>query len=334
MLKRLALIAVGLLSLSAVGAVLAYRSYQRFLVTPLNYTEPVVLTVISGQGYRTIVDRLEREGVVKHRWHWWVLGRHSDLAGRIQAGEFALPVGLAAPDVLRYLADGRVVQYALTIVDGWTFKELMFAVSQHQALEHTLLELDSEEVARRIDVDLHHPEGWFEPETYYFPRGTSDLSVYQRAYKAQQQRLAEIWATRAPDLPLKDPIELLILASIVEKETGLASERAEIAGVFVRRLRKGMRLQTDPTVIYGLGDGFDGDLRRRDLRTDTPYNTYTRHGLPPTPIAMPGEAALKAVAHPADGDSLYFVARGDGSHQFSNTLDEHNAAVRKYQLKK
>ncbi|MFK7957513.1 MAG: endolytic transglycosylase MltG [Lysobacterales bacterium] len=334
MLKRLTILVLGLIIVAVVGAAWAYRSYQDFTAAPLPHAQSVMLTVIPGQGYRAIVDQLAREGVVKHRWHWWVLGRRSELAGRIQAGEFAVPVGLTAPQVLKYLADGRVVQHALTIVDGWTFKELVEAVSQHPALDHTLQELEREVIAQRIDADLTHPEGWFEPETYYFPRGTTDLSVFQRAYAAQKRRLADVWSGRDVDLPLKDPKELLILASIVEKETGLATERAEIAGVFVRRLRKGMRLQTDPTVIYGLGDDFDGDIRRRDLRADTPYNTYTRHGLPPTPIAMPGKAALEAVAHPGDGDALYFVARGDGSHQFSRTLDEHNLAVRKYQLKK
>ena len=179
-----------------------------------------------------------------------------------------------------------------------------------------------------------HPEGRFLPETYQFPRGSTDLEFLRRAYLGMEQALAEAWERRAKDLPLDSPYEALILASIVEKETGLASERARIAGVFVRRLKRGMRLQTDPTVIYGLGEGFDGNLRRKDLRTDTAYNTYTRQGLPPTPICLPGLDAIEAVLHPDEGNSLYFVARGDGSHEFSDTLKAHNRAVRKYQLKR
>jgi UPF0755 protein len=217
-------------------------------------------------------------------------------------------------------------------VEGWTFRQLLSALRRHEAVRDTLDGLSDEAIMARLGYPGKHPEGRFLPETYQFPRGTSDLEFLRRAYDGMQRALAAAWQGRAEDLPLDSPHEALVLASIVEKETGLASERARIAGVFVRRLRRGMRLQTDPTVIYGLGEAFDGNLRRRDLAADTPYNTYTRAGLPPTPICLPGKAAIEAVMHPAHGTSLYFVARGDGSHQFSDTLEAHNRAVQKYQL--
>ncbi|MEM1092060.1 MAG: endolytic transglycosylase MltG [Pseudomonadota bacterium] len=317
----------------ALGAGLwAYRSYQSFLDDPLPNSQPVPFTITSGQGFAAIIKDLEDEGLIQEPWHWWVLGRRSALASRIQAGEYQLSPGLRPNELLTLLAEGRVVQHALTIVEGWRFSDLAAAVDRHPALDHTLLELPATEIARRIDPELDHLEGWFLPETYYFPRNTTDVSLYQRAYAAMQQALAEAWERRDPEAPLTAPEEMLILASIVEKETGLASERAQIAGVFLRRLELRMRLQTDPTVIYGLGDAFDGNLRRRDLRSDTPYNTYTRFGLPPTPIALPGRAALDAVAQPEAGKALYFVARGDGSHQFSETLEAHNQAVQEYQI--
>ncbi len=318
---------------AGLGAALwAYRSYQTFLAEPLPNSTPVPFTITPGQGFAAIVDDLAAEGLVAQPWQWWVLGRRSNLASRIQAGEYLLSPELKPADLLALFAEGRVVQHALTIVEGWRFSDLAAAVDRHPALTHTLLELPANEIARRIDPELDHPEGWFLPETYYFPRGTTDLSLYQRAYADLKKALAGAWEQRASETPLKTPEEMLILASIVEKETGLASERAQIAGVFLRRLERRMRLQTDPTVIYGLGEAFDGDLRRRDLRTDTPYNTYTRFGLPPTPIALPGRAALEAVAQPEAGAALYFVARGDGSHQFSETLEAHNDAVQKYQI--
>ena len=219
-------------------------------------------------------------------------------------------------------------------MEGWNFKQVLAAVSGHEALKHTLKGLTDGEIMARLGHPGEHPEGRFYPDTYKFPRGTTDAAFLERAYQSMSRLLAEEWGKRDPDLPLKTPYEALILASIVEKETGVADERSEIAGVFVRRLRKGMKLQTDPTVIYGMGDNFKGNIRRRDLKQDTPYNTYVHTGLPPTPISMPGSAAIRAVLHPAPGKSLYFVARGDGSHYFSKSLAEHNRAVRKFQLKK
>jgi UPF0755 protein len=230
------------------------------------------------------------------------------------------------------LVNGEVVQHSLTIIEGWTFQQLLQAVRSHPMLTQTLADADPQAVMEALAEPGTHPEGWFYPDTYRFPRGTSDVEFLRRAYRVMQQRLAAEWEKRAEGLPLKSPYEALVLASLIERETAVAAERTRIAGVFVRRLRKGMRLQTDPTVIYGMGDAYEGRIRWRDLRTDTPYNTYTRHGLPPTPIAMPSGAAINAALNPADGKELYFVSRGDGSHHFSATLEEHNAAVRCYQL--
>jgi len=219
-------------------------------------------------------------------------------------------------------------------VEGWNFKQMRVAIAGQQALEQTLVELSDQEIMQRLGYADEHPEGRFLPDTYHFPKGTTDLAFLKRAYQAMQGLLDAEWEQRDPGLPLNSPYEALILASIVEKETGLASERPEIAGVFVRRLKKGMKLQTDPTIIYGMGESYKGNIRRRDLKQDTPYNTYLHKGLTPTPISMPGADALHAVLHPKEGKSLYFVAKGEGSHQFSKTLVEHNRAVRKYQLKR
>jgi UPF0755 protein len=222
----------------------------------------------------------------------------------------------------------------LTLVEGWNFREVLEAVREHPVIVDTLpAEATASDVMALLGHPDEHPEGRFFPDTYLFPRDTTDVQFLMRAFERMETILEDEWEQRAAELPLKDPYEALILASIIEKETGRADERTEIAGVFIRRLRKGMLLQTDPTVIYGLGDSFDGNLRRRDLEADNPYNTYRRAGLTPTPIAMPGRDAIHAALHPADGDALYFVAKGDGSHQFSATLGEHNRAVRRYQLK-
>jgi UPF0755 protein len=233
--------------------------------------------------------------------------------------------------LLRKLTQGEVIQYRLTLLEGWQFTQVRAALAQHPALQQTLSGLDADAVMTQLDLSCLHPEGQFFPDTYIFPRGTTDLELLRRAHKALRQNLAKTWEARAPTLPLTAPDELLTLASLVEKETGCAPERADVAGVFIRRLRKEMRLQSDPTVIYALGVQFDGNLRRVDLQLDSAYNTYVYPGLPPTPIALVGLAALQASAHPAEGDTLYFVARNDGCHAFSATLAEHNAAVRRYQ---
>jgi UPF0755 protein len=316
-----------LLVAAAVAGLLAWRDYQGFLDTPLTVpADGAVLTVAPGAGGYAVVDQLAARGMTEVGWRWRLLLRLEPTV--LRAGEYRLTPGMTPRDAIRHLASGAVIQYPFTIVEGWTFRQLAQALADHPELAHELpLDEPGGRDVREAFPELEHPEGWFLPETYLFTRGDSDLDLLRRAYDAMQDALAAAWQARDTGLPLETPYQLLILASIVEKETALPQERGQVAGVFVRRLQKGMRLQTDPTVIYGLGDAFDGDIRRRDLKTDTPYNTYTRHGLPPTPIALPGRASLEAAAHPEPGDTLYFVADGQGGHTFSRTLEEHQAAV-------
>lgn len=312
-----------------------HADYRRFLDTPLGVpTDGLVLEVKPGMGIGAIARELRRQpGLLRSTFYLEAYARFNGLAPRLKVGEYALAPGMTPRDLLERIATGQVIQYPLTVVEGWTFQQLRQALAAHPKIAQTLREASDAEIMARLDRPGRHPEGWFFPETYHFPAGFTDEAFLRRALTAMEQRLARAWSQRAADLPLDDPYQALILASIVEKETGLTAERPAIAGVFARRLREGMLLQTDPTVIYGLGAAFDGDLRRRDLVTDTPYNTYTRRGLPPTPIALPGAGALEAAVHPAAGDALYFVADGQGGHVFSRTLDEHNRAVRRYQLR-
>ncbi|GAB6041901.1 endolytic transglycosylase MltG [Endothiovibrio diazotrophicus] len=306
--------------------------YQRFAETPLAIARPLVLEVKPGRSVAALGRELAGRGLMRSPRYFTLLARIGGHGRRIKAGEYRLEPGVTPRGLLEKLVAGRPIEYAITLVEGWSFRQVMAAIEAEDRLEHSLAGMGGGEVMTRLGHPDEHPEGRFFPDTYRFPKGESDLSVLRRAYERMEQVLAEEWAGRESGLPLQGPYQALTLASIVEKETGRAAERPEIAGVFVRRLRKGMLLQTDPTVIYGLGDAFDGNLRRRDLKRDTPYNSYTRKGLPPTPIAMPGREAIRAVLHPADGNALYFVAKGDGSHHFSATLREHNRAVRKYQL--
>lgn len=314
------------------GGYMAYR-YQQFGEQPLTVpAQGVRLVVPPGASLRSVAHQLARDGVLDRPYLFRAMARIGGSAGQIKAGEYLIAPETTPRRLLQMLVAGEVVQHTLTIIEGWTFKQLMQAVRSHPALKQTLADADEQEVMAQLGVPDTHPEGWFYPETYHFPRGTSDLDFLRRAHRIMQQRLEAEWAERTEDLPLKSPYEALILASLIERETAVPAERTRIAGVFVRRLQKGMRLQTDPTVIYGMGDAYDGNIRLRDLRADTPYNTYTRGGLPPTPIAMPSGASINAALNPAHGDELYFVSRGDGTHHFSATLEEHNAAVRRYQL--
>ena len=328
-MRRYLAIAGLLALLSGVVAWQAWTRYQQFVATPLDLPPGGHVFVLQpGSSGSDIVAQLAERGFTRRGWQWRLLMRLEPHLYR--SGEYQLVAGMGPREVLTELASGRVIQYRLTLVEGWTFAQLARFLDANEALEHRY-ELSDPEVWPELlaALDLTHPEGWFLPETYQFTRGDADLDILARAHRSMLTELDAAWSTRAEDLPLNSPYELLILASIVEKETALDGERREIAGVFVRRLRKGMRLQTDPTVIYGLGEAFDGDIRRRDLQADTPYNTYTRGGLPPTPIAMPGRASLRAAAHPAEGDTLFFVADGNGGHTFSVTLEEHQAAVKK-----
>ncbi|HRY14829.1 MAG: endolytic transglycosylase MltG [Candidatus Competibacteraceae bacterium] len=330
MMWRWLLVSFGL----ALFLALLYADYQRFLDAPLEIpADDQVLEVKPGMGIGAIARRLQhRPGLSRPAFYLEAYTRLNGLAQRLQAGEYALSPGLTPRTLIDQIVAGRVIQYPLTVVEGWTFRQLRQALTAHPKLKQTLQGLSDEEVMARLGRSGEHPEGRFLPDTYHFPTGFTDEAFLRRAMMAMDRRLADIWQNRAPNLPLDNPYQALILASIVEKETGLPAERPEVAGVFVRRLRQGMLLQTDPTVIYGLGEAFDGNLRRRDLTTDTPYNTYIRKGLPPTPIALPGAAALRAAVNPADGDTLYFVANGEGGHVFSRTLNEHTQAIRRYQL--
>jgi len=269
--------------------------------------------------------------VLESRWRFELLARAMGTENRIQAGNYEVSVGITPYALLQKITSGDHRQDKLTIVEGWTFAQLRAALDAHPAVRHDLRGLSDADIATRLGIAPPAPEGMFFPETYFFAGGSSDFSVLQRAQRTMQSQLDALWATRAEGLPLDTPYQALILASIIEKETGQSTERTMIAAVFLNRLRIGMRLQTDPAVIYGMGAQFDGDLRKRDLLADGPYNTYTRTGLPPTPIALPGLAALTAALHPAPGKALYFVARGDGSSKFSDSLAEHERAVTKYQ---
>lgn len=308
-----------------------------FKSTPINLTEEKVFVVSPGSSLSKIAYAMQAEGLIVQPRYFSLLGRWSGHAANLKTGEYLLKPGMTPLQVLDKIVAGDVIDYSLTVVEGWRFKQMLDAIHKQNKLDHSLKGLSPEEIMAQLGHPGEHPEGRFLPETYHFTAGMSDLDFLKRAYTAMQRLLEQEWSQRDKGLPYKSPYEALIMASIVEKETGIASERPEIAGVFVRRLQKRMRLQTDPTVIYGIGESYDGNIRKRDLLRDTPYNTYTRHGLPPTPIALPGADAIRAALHPAKGDSLYFVAMGEGGngrHYFSATLEEHINAVRKYQLKR
>ncbi|RMF99262.1 MAG: endolytic transglycosylase MltG [Gammaproteobacteria bacterium] len=317
----------------AIAAGAAWLAWQRWLDAPLQVpADGYLLELPPGTTVTGLTRRLEADRVLGQGWLLAWQARLSGQSRQLQAGEYLVEPGTTPRGLLAQLVAGRVRLHALTIVEGWTVRDLLAALRAHPAIRHTLRAEGPQALAAELGLERPHAEGLFFPDTYRFPRGTSDIELLGQAHELMQRRLAAAWARRAPGLPLRDPYEALILASIIERETALDSERPIIAGVFIRRLQRGMRLQTDPSVIYGLGSDFDGDLRRRDLRRDTPYNTYTRSGLPPTPIALPGEASLLAAVQPAPGDALYFVATGlpDGSHVFSATLAEHQAAVARY----
>lgn len=325
--RLLALVA----ALVVLGLLAGALQVQRLLDRPLNLPpEGLTFEVPPGSSVGQLATRLAEQGVLDAPRLFVVYARVSGYAPRLKAGEYRLAAGTSARALLEQWAAGRVVLYDLTLVEGWTFREAFAAVQAHPKLRATLAGLDEATIMARLGHPGEHPEGRFFPDTYRFAAGTTDLEFLGRAYRTMQQRLDEVWTRRRSDLPLASPDEVLILASIIEKETAVPEERRRVAGVFVRRLARGMPLQTDPTVIYGLGERYDGRLKSADLRSDTPYNTYTRRGLPPTPIALPGLAALAAAVDPLPGDELYFVARGDGGHVFSATLEEHNRHVRDY----
>ena len=310
--------------------VLAGFAYYAYRPLPLPAT-PFEFELKPGRNIKGMAHELRQAGLLDQDWAFVWLARSLGKSSQIQAGYYVLDHPVTPLELLSIFSKGAVIQRKLSIIEGWTFKQFRDELNTNPDLEHVTSNLSDTEILQRIGATESHPEGLFFPDTYHFAAGTRDLVIFKRAYQTMQQRLQAVWAARDTDLPLQTPYQALILASIVEKETGTPSDRTMIAGVFVNRLRKGMLLQTDPTVIYGMGDKFDGNLRKRDLRADTPYNTYTRRGLTPTPIALPGLAALQATLHPAQTDALYFVSRGDGSSQFSSTLTAHNRAVGRYQ---
>jgi UPF0755 protein len=324
----LALLAIAVL-VAAAGALYV----RHWLAQPLAIgSEPAIVDVQPGQTLTAVSRQLAARGLLTHPRLLALYGRFIGADSRLHAGEFSIKPGTSPRGLLQALVSGAVVQHSVTVVEGWTFRELRQALAAEPTLAHTTRDMQDDAVMRALGEDGKPPEGLFFPDTYLFGKGTRDIDLLRQSRARMRKELAAAWETRHEDLPLADEYEALVLASIIERETGRPDERARIAGVFVERLRRGMRLQTDPTVIYGLGEKFDGNLRRSDLERDGPYNTYTRAGLPPTPIALPGAASLRAAVQPEEHGELYFVATGagDGRHAFSRTLVEHEAAVRQY----
>jgi UPF0755 protein len=306
---------------------------ERFMSSPVNVPDNgVTFAIPPGSSFSAVADKLVEQGILDGAARYRLYARWGGQASAIQAGEYRIEPGATPRALLKQFTSGAVQLYSFTLVEGWNHRDLLSALQANDAVVSSMTDEDWPVLLEELGAAVTHPEGLFLPETYRFPRGTADRDILAQAYQLMQEVLAQEWTGKGEDTPVGTPYEALILASIVEKETALAEERPQIAGVFARRLEKRMRLQTDPTVIYGIGPEFDGNLTRRHLQTDTPYNTYTRGGLPPTPIAMPGRAAIHAVLHPADGDELFFVATGlgDGSHKFSVTKAEHDAAVAEY----
>ncbi|NOT18228.1 MAG: endolytic transglycosylase MltG [Sulfuriferula sp.] len=300
--------------------------------TPLALKQvPMEFSLTAGNNLSALSKQMVSAGVLSDSVRFRILVRALGKASKIKAGFYTLNQPVTPLQLLDKLTKGDTSLREIVFIEGWTFAQMRDALDAQPLLKHETKGMPVADVLRTLDVPLTSAEGWFFPAKYYIDAGSTDVSVLRRAYDTMQQHLQAAWATRAADLPYVTPAEALIMASIVEKETAVAAERPIIAAVFLNRLRLGMRLQTDPTVIYGLGEGYDGNIHKRDLQTDTPYNTYTRAGLPPTPIAMPGMAAITAALHPASSDALYFVAKGDGTHYFSNNLIEHNRAVARYQ---
>ncbi len=295
-------------------------SEQTFVITP-------------GSNIKAIAHQLSLQKIIDDPWLFILLARIKGVETIVRAGEYRLQQDQSPSDLLDTFTKGNSIQYSLSVIEGWSFREMIRELQRHSVISKRLQDKSDAEIMTAIGYPGQHPEGMFFPDTYRFPKGTTDIQFLQRAYRLMQFHLQREWDNRAPGLPLSSSYEALILASIIEKETGVAYERPLISAVFIRRLKKGMRLQTDPTIIYGLGENFDGNIKSRDLKKNTPYNTYLNKGLTPTPIALPGLDAIRAALHPADSEALYFVAKGDGTHQFSKTLEEHNKAVVKYQLK-
>lgn len=332
MRRVLRLIAILLLLALGAGGVAAWRAHA-WLQSPIDgLRQEAVFEVERGASLRAVANQLNRRGWLEHPEVWIAWARITRQTAALKAGEYALAPGLTPRTLLQKLSSGQVILHSITFIEGSRFADARKILSGNPALVQKLATVTGDDIMRTLGAPGVHPEGQFFPDTYHFPRGTSDQELLAMAYQRMQQELENAWKARAADLPLATKYEVLILASVIEKETALDSERPLIAGVFVERLKRGMRLQTDPTVIYGIGESYDGNIRRADLLRDTPYNTYTRSGLPPTPIALPGADSLRAAVQPRTTGALFFVAtgKGDGSHYFSTTLAEHDAAVKRY----
>lgn len=327
-LRFLSFILVILVSSTILFSIWFYRLATMPVELPI---VPYEFSIEPGDSLRNIAWQLTDAGILPNAWSFILLAYMTGYNTSLKAGEYELAQNLSPLGLLEYLTQGRVKQHTVTFPEGWTFSQFRKVLDEHPAIRHESSKFSDSELLKLIGAAEPGAEGIFFPDTYFFTRNSSDLAILKRAYHAMRRHLETEWISRQKSLPLRDPYEGLILASIIEKETGKDSERTRIAGVFINRLRHSMKLQTDPTVIYGIGDKFDGNLRKIDLQTDHAYNTYTRPGLPPTPIAMPGLASIRAAFNPAVTDELYFVAKGDGTSHFSSTLEEHNRAVMKYQ---
>lgn len=321
------------LLLISITLVWLWNEYSIALTAPVVLEKSSIIEIKKGDSFNRIANKLVDQKVAINPIWFKLIAYKNKVTNKLKAGEYELKAGLSMPEVLAVFVAGKTRQYSITFPEGWSFKQMLEEIQNNPHIYKTLESTDYQSIMAKLEVSYKHPEGLFFPDTYFFDKNTTDLTLLKTAYNKMQLILNKEWSNKETGLPIKSAYEALILASIVEKETGTAVERPQIAGVFTRRLKKGMLLQTDPTVIYGMGDSYKGNIRYKDLRHPTPYNTYVIKGLPPTPIAMPGEEAIQAVLHPATGKSLYFVARGDGTHVFSSTLRAHNNAVNKYQRK-
>jgi UPF0755 protein len=322
----------GLFFLVLVSSILAFQLF-RFQYKDIQLSgDETIFLIEPGTNIKAISNKLSRQKIIEDPWLFILLAKFKGVETKVRAGEYRLNQGQSASGLLELFTTGSSIQHSFTVIEGWSFRQMMDQMEVDPVIQNTLKNQSNEEIMTALGFKGQHPEGLFYPDTYFFPKGTTDRQFLKRSYRLMQKHLTKAWDNRAENLPLKSAYEALILASIIEKETGAGHERPLIAAVFTQRLNKNMRLQTDPTVIYGMGESYDGNIRRKDLRADTPYNTYLRKGLTPTPIALPGLDSIEAAVNPVDSKALYFVSKGDGTHYFSETLREHNNAVIKYQL--
>lgn len=331
MVKRLLTAFLVVVVVGAATAVGGYAYWQSRLEAPLTLDEPMLYQVPSGAGFNQVVGQLEAQGVLDDAWAFQLLARvEPERVPRLRSGEYRLLPSMNGLEMMALLGSDDVVSYPLTIPEGWTFKQMRELLNTAPKLEHRTADMSDAEVMTLLDREGTFPEGWFFPDTYRYHMGMSDVDILRQSLHRMERILEDVWAERDDDLTIDSPYEALIMASLIERETGAPEERREIAGVFKRRMEQGMRLQTDPTVIYGMAERYEGQITHSDLREATAYNTYVIDGLPPTPIALPGRASLEAAVNPLPGETLYFVSRGDGTHHFSRTLREHNNAVNRY----